>query len=174
MDKQSQEVLLTLARDSLASAVAGGDRSFVTSDLPDLQASVGAFVTLTIEGQLRGCIGRLTSDKPLYVTIQDMAVSAGLEDPRFAPVRESELEALSFEISVLSPFQEVDSISTIQVGVNGLLLQHARGSGVLLPQVPGEHGWDRDQFLVQISRKAGLEDMAWREGRLFSFTAEVF
>jgi AmmeMemoRadiSam system protein A len=141
-----------------------------------LKLPAGAFVTLTKEGQLRGCIGYIRPIKPLSEAISDMAIAAGTEDPRFSPVTFEELKNVRIEISVLSALAPVADVKDIVVGKHGLYIQRGYNSGLLLPQVPGEFDWNRDQFLENLCHKAGLPSDAWKdkETKLFSFTADVF
>jgi AmmeMemoRadiSam system protein A len=138
----------------------------------------GAFVTLRQRagGQLRGCIGTFAAQSPLFRCIQEMAVSAATRDPRFREVQEAELAELEIEISVLTPLRPIDSPQEVQVGTHGVAITRGPHRGVLLPQVPVEHGWDRETFLDQLCYKAGLPAGAWQdpETRLEVFTAEVF
>jgi len=143
---------------------------------PRLKELRGAFVTLTRGGELRGCIGYVTPQVPLYQAVADMAVNAAVRDPRFPPVTKDELRKLRIEISVLSPLAPCPDPQTVQVGKHGLVIQKSGRSGLLLPQVPVEWGWDRRQFLEQVCRKAGLSAGAYREpdAVLMTFTAVVF
>lgn len=141
---------------------------------------LGAFVTLhetagSGRRNLRGCIGRMSSELPLRSTIRDMAIAAAFEDPRFPALREGELEAVDIEISVLSPFEPCAPDDVIP-GVHGVYLTRGYRSGVFLPQVAPEQGWDRQQLLEHLCGKAGLESGAYAapEARLFRFTATVF
>lgn len=135
----------------------------------------GAFVTLHLDGALRGCIGRITSDKPLAVTIADCGRSAAVRDPRFAPVSPDELPFLALEVSVLTPLREVAGPDEIELGRHGILLDADGRQAVFLPQVPGEQGWDLETTLRQLAGKAGLSPEAWRKGARFQvFEAEVF
>jgi AmmeMemoRadiSam system protein A len=114
--------------------------------------------------------------KPLRRTVAEMAVQAALHDPRFSPVSASELPGLDIEISVLSPLEEVKDVSTIEVGKHGLVIQEGSRSGLLLPQVATEYGWDRETFLDHTCMKAGLPAGSWRKKGvvILRFTAEVF
>jgi hypothetical protein len=143
---------------------------------PRLKELRGAFVTLTRDGELRGCIGYVTPQVPLYQAVADMAVNAAVRDPRFPPVTRDELRKLRIEISVLSPLAPCPDPQSVQVGKHGLVIQKGGRSGLLLPQVPVEWGWDRRQFLEQVCRKAGLPPNAYREpdAVLMTFTAVVF
>lgn len=131
-------------------------------DEPGLYARLGAFVTLKTGGELRGCIGRMTSDDPLPRTIRDMARAAAFEDRRFPALTRAEYPRVSVEITVLSRPHRITSPEAVTVGLHGILIRRGWNSGVLLPQVAVEYGWDRGQFLGQTCRKAGLPQDAWK------------
>ncbi len=136
----------------------------------------GVFVTINRRGRLRGCIGHIRADQPLYRAVADAALSAAFRDPRFKPITRQEMADLEFEISVLSPLRPVKNVREVVVGRDGLFIVRGARAGLLLPQVPIEFGWTREQFLTAVCRKAGLAATAWREPgtRLYTFTAEVF
>lgn len=135
----------------------------------------GAFVTLREHGELRGCIGRFTSEKPLYELVQQMSVASSTEDPRFSPVREDELEDLEVEISVLSPMKKITSVEDFIPGKHGIYIKKGNRSGTFLPQVAGETGWSREELLGHCSRdKAGIGWDGWKEAELFIYEAVVF
>ena len=139
-----------------------------------LNAPGAAFVTLTEGGRLRGCIGYTEATAPLYRTVQECAVASATEDPRFLPVTPAEIGTVRIEISVLTPLLPIRP-EEVDVGVHGLMVRRGGRRGLLLPQVPAEHGWDRETFLAQVCLKAGLPRDAWRTGaELYSFMAEVF
>lgn len=168
--------LKDLARLAIAARLAG--REF---DLPDpptevLRRPFGAFVTLTHDGRLRGCIGHIIGDRPLFETIAAMAEAAAFGDPRFPPLSRQEFADVTLEISILSPLTPCPDPELVEVGRHGLLLRRGGRSGLLLPQVPVEWGWDRETFLDQTCRKAGLEPGCWMVPgtELFWFEAEVF
>jgi hypothetical protein len=171
-----KKALLELARGSIAAALAGGTPPEASLRSDALDTECGAFVTLTRRGELRGCIGYVRAVKPLRQTIAEMAVQAALHDPRFQAVTARELPDLDIEISVLSPLEEVKDVSTIEVGRHGLVIQEGARSGLLLPQVASEYGWDRETFLDHTCLKAGLPAGSWkRKGVvILAFTAEVF
>jgi AmmeMemoRadiSam system protein A len=156
--------------------VSGGTAPRSTLASRALDTECGAFVTLHKDGRLRGCIGYVRALKPLRRTVAEMAIQAALHDPRFPAVTASEVPSLDIEISVLSPLEEVDDVSSIEVGKHGLIVQDGARSGLLLPQVATEQGWDRDTFLDHTCLKAGLPAGSWkREGvTILRFTAEVF
>jgi len=139
----------------------------------------GAFVTLWHRDangakKLRGCIGRIESPQPLFRTVAEAATQSAFEDPRFEPLTAEELETVEIEVSALTPLAPIEDPQQIEIGRHGVELRCARGGAVFLPQVAHEHGWDRQALLKQLSRKAGLAETAWREGRLRIFEAEVF
>lgn len=130
-------------------------------------------MTLWLEG-LRGCIGFPYPVKPLAEAVQEAAVGAALQDPRFPPLRAEELSALEIEISVLTPPKSLEP-SQVKVGVHGLIVSRGGRSGLLLPQVAMEYGWDAPTFLAQTCLKAGLPKDAWRkDAELSAFEAQVF
>jgi len=141
-----------------------------------LNREYGAFTTLTEGGALRGCIGYTSPTKPLYITVRDTATLAALRDPRFAPVTAEELPKLAYEISVLSLLRRVTDVEQIKVGRDGLIMKNGEYEGLLLPQVPVEQNWNRETFLEQTCRKAGMELNCWKDENtdIFSFTAVVF
>ncbi len=178
VSSDEQQTCLELARQSLEHYFRTGtllevDGSKVSADLRECH---GCFVTLKKQGQLRGCIGRIVGDMPLYKTIIEYAAHAALRDPRFPPVTRSELPDLHIEISVMTPLERVTDVSDIQVGRDGLLIKVGYNQGLLLPQVAAEYGWDRDTFLAQTCRKAGLPLDAWKSppAEIYRFSAQVF
>lgn len=174
---------LAAVRTTLESVLNGKGQPALALKNPRFAEKCGVFVTLKIDGELRGCIGLIEGRAPLSQGIQDMAIAAATEDPRFPPVEPNELAKIDIEISVLSPMLPVARLDEIQVGRDGLLLRKYPGSGLLLPQVPTEYGWDRDTFLNHLCLKAGLppgshlgpdgKSLA-ADAKLWRFTAEVF
>jgi len=146
-----------------------------------LQKPCGAFVTLHIRNSrgsrdLRGCIGRMIASAPLEKTVRTMAIEAAFGDPRFPPLDSSEFDRISIEISALSPMELCPDPRSVKVGVHGLYLIHRGRSGVLLPQVPVEQGWNLDEYLDYICVKAGLPPRSYEASgaELYTFTAIVF
>lgn len=133
-------------------------------------------MTLHLLGELRGCIGYIEPRFPLVETVQEVAQKAALEDPRFPPLTPRELERVEIEISVLSPLRKVVDVNEIVVGTHGLVIDAGYTRGLLLPQVATEWGWEREQFLSQTCRKAGLPADAWKQKKvsIYSFTSAVF
>jgi AmmeMemoRadiSam system protein A len=165
--------LLQLAHQAIDSAIAK-QKIDLTAPSEHLAEMRGAFTTLHLNGDLRGCIGYVIPMYPLYRTVAETAVAAAFSDPRFTPVTAEEAAHLMIEISVLSPMFPITP-EEVEVGKHGLLVSMGRRRGLLLPQVPTEHGWDRVTFLEQTCYKAGLPPDAWQRGAtLEAFTAEVF
>jgi AmmeMemoRadiSam system protein A len=175
MTDEERRELLRLAREAIAAALEG--RRYEPAALaPGLTQFAGAFVTLRRHGELRGCIGRVEAREPVADVVAECAVSAALRDPRFSPLTPEEFAAgAEIEISVLTPRQRVASVEEIEVGRDGLVVRQGHKSGLLLPQVAIEWGWDRETFLAQTCRKAGLALDAWKHGaEIARFQAEVF
>lgn len=143
---------------------------------PLLKEELGAFVTLTKQGSLRGCIGNVIGQGPLYITVARMARAAAFEDPRFPNVDEAEFATLDVEISIMGPLTLCPDPEKIEIGKHGLLMRHGPYSGLLLPQVAQEWGWTREQFLEQTCVKAGLKPDMWKNPvtEIFWFEAYVF
>lgn len=178
------EFLVKLARESVEKYFVNETPDF--SKVPEkLKRKGAAFVTIEkIIGdkkQLRGCIGYVEPIKPLYKTIHEVALAAAFEDPRFPPVRASELPFLVYEVSVLSSIKKLigrpeDRPKLIKIGKMGLIAKKGLFSGLLLPQVPVEEGWDEEMFLSYTCLKAGLSSDCWLEESVefYYFTARVF
>ncbi len=165
--------LLSLAREAINAAL---DKRELDLNPPTehLAEHRGAFTTLHINGELRGCIGYVFPQHSVYRTVAETACAAAFDDPRFTPVSKAEAPKLSFEISVLSPIQPIDP-EDVEVGRHGLVITYGNRRGLLLPQVAPEHKWDRETFLQQTCVKAGLPPDAWEHGaKVEAFTAEIF
>lgn len=169
--------LLRIARRSIETFVKTGKVADFTVKDARLNETEGAFVTITKHGDLRGCIGNIIGQEPLYETVRDMAVAAASEDPRFTPLTVAELGEIHLEISVLSQPRRVKDASEIQLGRHGVIVKNGIHQGVFLPQVADETGWNKEEFLSQLcSQKAGLPRDAWKDPdtALYIFTADVF
>ena len=141
---------------------------------PHLRQPRGVFTTLHLRGDLRGCVGYAMPVLPLHLAVVETAKAAAFEDSRFLPVSEAEAAELEISLSILSPLFPIEA-ENVQVGRHGLVASLGGFRGLLLPQVPVECGWDRETFLEQTCRKAGLPVDSWRKGATFeAFTAEVF
>lgn len=175
--EEHRTTLLRIARESIEAAVSGRRIELNATDFHEiLQQPAGAFVTLTKDGDLRGCIGSIRAIEPLFRAVSSSAISAALRDPRFLPVSPHEIELLDLEISVMGPIERVTEVTEIVVGRDGLIISRGRYAGLLLPQVATEYGWDLDTFLDHTCMKAGLPTGSWRhpETRIERFSAEVF
>jgi AmmeMemoRadiSam system protein A len=140
-----------------------------------LKTASGAFVTLKVDGVLRGCIGRFTADEPLYQVVQQMAIASSTQDNRFPPVEAKETGKISIEISVLSPMKKISSIDEIILGRHGIYIRKGYLSGTFLPQVATETGWKKEDFLGHCSRdKAGLGWNGWKDADVYIYEAVVF
>lgn len=148
-------------------------------DIPideEMKRPAGAFVTLHKGGMLRGCIGELDPDRPLFEVVMDHALNAAFRDPRFPPVAPEELDTLHIEISALSAPVPAASWADIEIGRHGIILRLQRASAVFLPQVAPEQGWTLETTLRHLSVKAGLEPDAWKDpdALFLVFEATVF
>jgi len=177
LSKEEKKRLLQIARDSMTTYVKTGKKLELKEDNPTLNREMGAFVTLHHRGQLKGCIGNIIGEGPLYLTVRDMAIASSTADTRFEPVTSSELSDIELEISVLSELEKIDDPKKIEMEKHGVLVKSGMRSGVFLPQVATETGWSRDEFMSNLcTHKAGLSPDAWKknECEIYVFTAEVF
>lgn len=167
--------MLEIARDAIFQRLQRGSVPPFAVDEDELKAPAGAFVSLHLDGDLRGCIGTMHGERALHETVADMAVEAATNDPRFPALAPKELVRTDIEVSVLTPFVPIDPKDVVP-GKHGLYIAKGPRRGVLLPQVATQYRWTRERFLAEICRKAGLPETAWKDedARLFSFEAEVF
>jgi AmmeMemoRadiSam system protein A len=174
---EEKHALLILARESILHKLENKKNNIFNRKEKIFLQCAGAFVTLhTKEGDLRGCIGNMVSDEPLYKTIIEMSRAAAFNDPRFAPITLTELKDIIIEISVLSPLEKVKHISEIKLGKHGVLVRKGSFSGVFLPQVAVETGWSLDEFMNNLCvEKAGLPENAWKDKNIdiYIFTVEI-
>jgi AmmeMemoRadiSam system protein A len=174
LDGAARETLVRRARAAVASAI-GADIETPPANAPPPDLRAGAFVTLRVGGDLRGCIGYPEADRPLVDVVERCAISAAVSDPRFPAVRASEWPLIDIEISVLGPIDAVRDIEEIEIGRHGLIAERGGRRGLLLPQVAVEWKWDRKEFASQTCAKAGLPKDAWLNGAtLWKFEADVF
>ncbi|RKY30907.1 MAG: hypothetical protein DRP74_05980 [Candidatus Omnitrophota bacterium] len=177
LNKEQRKKLLDIARESIQHYLKTGRKLDVTEHDQVLLKEMGAFVTLHTRGELRGCIGNIIGNKPLYLTIRDMAVESATGDPRFAPVELDELKDIDIEISVLTPLERISDPGKIKLGTHGVLIKKGMRGGVFLPQVATETGWSKDEFLSNLcAHKAGLAPDAWKDKatEIYIFSADVF
>lgn len=170
---QERQFLLQLAHDAITTTL--DQRELQLPAISEhLQQQRGAFTTLHLVGQVRGCVGYVFPVAPLFQTVIETARAAAFHDMRFLPVTREEAARLQISISVLSPLFPIQA-EEVELGKHGLLVSCGNRRGLLLPQVPAEHGWDRVTFLEQTCHKAGLPPDAWQhDATLQAFTAEIF
>jgi AmmeMemoRadiSam system protein A len=175
LTERDKRILLEAARCSIQDGLSLGGRE--TREVSGVLATpCGAFVTLKKEGELRGCIGRMDESQALLRVVEAMAKAAAFEDTRFQPLRVSEFDRIRIEISVLTPMRRIKDSSEIEVGKHGVHMRSGFRSGVFLPQVPVEWGWDLKTYLNQLCRKAGLPESSLADPgtELSVFEAIVF
>ena len=174
----AQQELLRIARASVEAAAEGRPTPEAPPEnVPELEQSLGAFVTLHERGRLRGCIGAFVADGPVWQVVAEMARSAALNDPRFRPLTAEELPDIDIEISVLSPLERTDDPLSLELGVHGIYVKRGFQSGTYLPQVATEHGMSKEEFLSSCcAHKAGLEPDGWKDPdtEVCLYTAQVF
>ena len=172
--------IIQLARDSIITKFSNSNPE--VKGLDHLTDTQGIFVTLHKNGELRGCVGYIESEKSLKDSITEIARSAAFRDSRFDPVTVDEMKEIVLEVSILSIPAQIkitkpeDYIDFIKIGQHGLILQNGMHSGLLLPQVPIEQKWDEKEFLTYLGIKAGIGPDAWKEKntKIFAFEAQVF
>jgi AmmeMemoRadiSam system protein A len=172
-----KEALLALAGRAIAEKVAPGRYSFPEKqELSEmLHDRCGAFVSLYVDGELRGCIGTFSEDEFLYKNVENMAVSAAVSDTRFTPIRPHELDELELEISVLSPRKRIYDPSEIIIGKHGIYLRLDSHRGTLLPQVAVKQNWTVEEFLGNCAKyKAGIGWDGWKTAEIYTYEAFVF
>jgi AmmeMemoRadiSam system protein A len=174
--EKNQKELLNIARNSISAYLKTGKIPKITVMEKELLEPAAVFVTLTENGQLRGCIGTTAAEQPLYQAVSQLAISAAVEDNRFRPLTQSELKDIKIEISVLSPLTKVRSAEEIMPGYHGVVVKKGNRSGLLLPQV-WEQLPDKKSFMDELcSQKAGLAPNAWQanDTDLYTFTVFAF
>jgi len=176
LTQEEKDHLKEIARLSIRSRLEHNPEPVLGIDSETLRTNCGAFVTLKIGEELRGCIGLIAAMKPLYESVIEMAQAAAFDDPRFGPLTKSEFDKIGIEISVLSPLKVIESLDEIEVGKHGIIIRRGYHSGLLLPQVATEYNWDRETFLRHTCLKAGLPYDAYLDPKseIQIFTAEVF
>ena len=175
LTENDQQLLLETARNAVDAYLSGR-----TPGLPDITSGAlkeprGVFVSIHKGDDLRGCIGNVHPTSPLYRSAAECAIAAAVGDPRFMPMMATELSEVQFEISVLSPMQRILDIRQIEIGTHGLLITKKHARGLLLPQVATVYGWDRERFLQETCKKAGLQPDDWKDDATIQcFSALVF
>lgn len=176
LTKSEQRLLLKHARNCIEAKMHGKKGSKFSESTPRLDEERGAFVTLIKDDNLRGCVGLAQSTQPLYRTVQDMAITAAFEDPRFPPMEQAELADTVIEISAVSWIRELTSVRKIKIRRHGLMIKLKDAKGLLLPQVAARNNWDRLTFLENVCIKAGLKKDDWKNpaAKMMIFAAQVF
>ena len=177
LSKEDRKALLLLARESIVKSVSPGKDHAFTAPEPGelLEMNCGAFVSLYVEGKLRGCIGTFSEENTLFQNVKNMAVSAAISDSRFRPVEADELELLKIEISVLSPRERIYEIDGIVLGKHGIYMKKGTNRGTLLPQVAINQNWSVIEFLGNCAKyKAGIGWDGWKTADLYIYEACVF
>ena len=175
LNKQEEKELICIARRAIESALSGREDKTDVRSLPEaLRKPAGAFVSLHIGEELRGCIGTVSSNSSLCDLVERMSYAAAFKDPRFPPLSREEYENVKLEISVLTPLHKINDISEIIIGTHGLLIRKGGRSGVMLPQVASERGWSVRQFLEHTADgKAGIGKDGWKDAEIFVFRARI-
>ena len=176
LNPDERQSLLGLARTTIEAQLKNGQ---LPGDPPlpgPLTEIRGAFVTLTLDGALRGCIGHVIGTEPLWLSVRSNAINAAFRDPRFSPLTSPELISIEIEISALTPLRRVSSPDEIGIGRDGLVIERGIHRGLLLPQVAERYGWSPEEFLDQTCRKAGMKPGCWRsdDAEISAFSADVF
>ena len=176
LTREEQLELICVAREAITTPTTIGNKQVLPpypSEKYDLYC--GAFVSIYVEGDLRGCIGTFSEENTLYQNIRDMAVSAATTDSRFKPMTPSELDRFQLEISVLSPRKRIVDISEIIIGQHGIFMKKGTNRGTLLPQVAKSQGWSVEELLGNCARyKAGIGWDGWQTAELYTYEATVF
>jgi AmmeMemoRadiSam system protein A len=175
LSEDDKRELLRIARATLREYLSTGFMPPGAPHRKSLLVPRGAFVTLHVAGELRGCIGRVDPDTPLYLAVEQLAVAAATRDPRFDALRIEELPETRVEISILSTLTD-GKPEDVEIGKHGLVITKGVRRGLLLPQIAVEHKLDRERFLDETCAKAGLPPGSWRQPdtHLQIFTADVF
>lgn len=178
LNNNEQKIALEIAHNSIKAVFDSSSQiENKAISLPKVfQEKLGVFVTIYQSGELRGCIGCLTSQSPLAQSIKEMAYAAAFSDPRFLPLAEDELDKIKIEISVLSPLKQIKDIAEIKLGEHGVYLQNGMQSGVFLPQVAIKAGWNKQEMLENLcSHKAGLSRDCFLspQTKLYTFSSQV-
>ena len=173
--EQEQRILIAIAKAAVDAHLAGRALKFEPVHEGSLAERRGVFVSIHETARLRGCVGNVEPDEPLYRATARCAIAAAVADPRFAPLTTGEMSLVSFELSVLSPPEILHDPGEIEVGTHGLIVSKGAARGLLLPQVAASQCWDRYRFLAETCLKAGLRPDAWKQGaQIHQFTAQVF
>jgi MEMO1 family protein len=173
---EEKKQLFAIAKGSIQSVLDHKGKFLIDEkSIPEnLKKPMGAFVTLKINGDLRGCIGRFISSEPLFEVVQESAISSAFEDPRFPPLTKNEYKNTEIEITAIGPLKKINNINEIILGKHGIYIKKDNRSGTMLPQVAIENGWTVEEFLGFTSRdKAGLGWDGWKDAEIFIYEGVV-
>jgi AmmeMemoRadiSam system protein A len=178
LTESDKALLLSMARRTIAQCITreAGTVSLSQQELTDgIKQHCGAFVSIYVNGKLRGCIGTFSEEAPLYENVRQMAVSAATSDNRFSPVKYDELEIMQLEISVLTPRKRIEDKQEIVLGRHGIYMIRGGNRGTLLPQVAVKQGWSVEELLGNCAKyKAGIGWDGWKTAELYTYEAIVF
>lgn len=183
LSEKDGQILVKTARMVVTNFLKNGSKTELGKKFQeDFSFNSGVFVTLNNPLGLRGCIGYPLPDKKLFNALEEAAISAATEDPRFPPVKFEELDSITFEVTVLTPPTKIEVsnsqeyLSKIKIGQDGLIVKSGYNSGLLLPQVPVEYGWNEKEFLEYTCEKAGLHKEYWqkKDVEILKFEGIVF
>ena len=164
--------LLHLCYCTIEQYLENGQIPDYTTEDPDLLRLAAVFVTFRIGNRLRGCVGQIQAELPLYKAVQKAAISAAFSDPRFHAISSEEIPNLKIKIAVLSPLEEIE-IDHVEIGKHGLVITDHEKRGLLLPEVAAERGWDKITYLENLTMKAGLPKNSWKKAKLFGFSTTI-
>ena len=173
---EEKKQLFTIAKNTIQSRLNDNKKYIIDerSVSPNLKLPMGAFVTLKIDGILRGCIGRFISSEPLFNVVGESAISSAFEDPRFSPLTKEEFKNTDIEITVIGPLKKINNINEIVLGKHGIYIKKGMHAGTMLPQVATENGWTVEQFLGYTSRdKAGIGWDGWKDAEISIYDGVV-
>lgn len=183
LSDEDGQILVKVARLVVTNYLQNGEKMKLSQEfISKFSYKSGIFVTLNKEERLRGCIGFPLPEKILHQLLVDAAIASSTEDPRFPPVKHEELDKITFEVSVLTPPVEIkvndfsEYPKMIKIGRDGLIIKWEYGTGLLLPQVPVEYGWNEREFLGHTCEKAGAPFDYWKERKIviLKFEGVVF
>ncbi len=181
LTQEEGEELVTLARKNIEHYLQTGNKIDLDDVKEKYQEKRGVFVTLKKDNELRGCIGYSRPIMPLIDALRDASISAATRDPRFPSVSKQEMKEITVEVTVLTPPEQIQAEpqkypEIIEIGRDGLIVEKGGRSGLLLPQVPEEWGWDEEEFLSQTCRKAGLPMDVWtdKDTKIYKFQGQIF
>ncbi len=175
LSENEATILLSIAREAIINIVKGQEYRPAPREEKALNERAGCFVTIKIDGHLRGCIGNFQTERPLFLEVAEMAAASASKDPRFHPLENDEVDSITLDISVLSPLEKIEDSEQIEVGTHGIYIEKNFSRGVLLPQVATDNDWDRNTFLQQTCLKAGLKPDSWQaaDAEIYIFSAQI-